>query len=307
MDHGTGNAPDHELRIWLFGEFRVAVDRVEVPRSAWQRSKARAVVKVLALASGHRLHREQLMDGLWPDLGPVAASANLRKAIHFARGAMGAHALRVDNEVVRLDGASLWIDVDVFEAAAASGDSAAALGFYVDDLLVEDRFAPWCERRRDQLRAVAARLLLDRSRELEGQGDQRGAIAALERLLQLEPLSEAGHCGLIRLHTLAGRRHVALRWYRQLEDRLRAELGVAPGDEARRLRDDLIAGNVPPEAASIDEDHRDRGSSATLDEERKLVTVAVLEIGGATAGPGRVAVAGRNPERVRAVLDAATT
>ena len=43
------------------------------------------MVKLLALAPGHRLHREQLMESLWPDLDPDAAGANLRKALHFAR------------------------------------------------------------------------------------------------------------------------------------------------------------------------------------------------------------------------------
>jgi DNA-binding SARP family transcriptional activator len=42
-------------------------------------------VKLLALAPHHRLHREQLMDTLWPELAPEAAAANLRKAVHFAR------------------------------------------------------------------------------------------------------------------------------------------------------------------------------------------------------------------------------
>ena len=98
---GTGGKA--ELRIWLLGEFRVVVGGHEVPAAAWHRSKARSLVKLLALAPAHRLHREQLMDALWPDLTPEAAAANLRKAIHFVRRAMGTGAVRVSNEVVRLD------------------------------------------------------------------------------------------------------------------------------------------------------------------------------------------------------------
>jgi DNA-binding SARP family transcriptional activator len=47
------------------------------------------------LSPGHRLHREQVMDVLWPELDPAAAAANLRKAVHEARrvldAADGAH------------------------------------------------------------------------------------------------------------------------------------------------------------------------------------------------------------------------
>ena len=74
-----------EVRIWLLGGFRVGIDSLPVPDDAWRRNKAKAVVKLLALAPSHRLHREQLMDALWPELPPDAAAANLRKAVHFAR------------------------------------------------------------------------------------------------------------------------------------------------------------------------------------------------------------------------------
>ena len=287
------DAASADLSIWLLGEFRVAVDGHDVPAEAWRRSKARAMVKLLALAPGHRLHREQLMDSLWPDLDPDAGSANLRKALHFARGAMGTDALRVNSEIVRLEAAKLWVDVDAFEAAVRDGETAVALGLYTDDLLLEDRFEQWCERRRDQLRTTAAQLLLERSMQLERQGARSDAIAALERLLTLEPLSEAGHCGLIRLHALSGRRNVALRCFQQLEERLRDELGVEPGDEARRLRDEILAGGLAA-AGSHGDDIED--VSVRLDEERKLVTIVVAELGGGPAA---------NPERVRTELDVA--
>ena len=42
----------------------------EVPDGAWRLRKARELVKLLALARGHRLHREQAMDALWPRARP---------------------------------------------------------------------------------------------------------------------------------------------------------------------------------------------------------------------------------------------
>jgi DNA-binding SARP family transcriptional activator len=46
-------------------------------------------VKVLALAREHRLHREQVIEALWPELPYDSALANLHKAAHFARRAIG--------------------------------------------------------------------------------------------------------------------------------------------------------------------------------------------------------------------------
>jgi DNA-binding SARP family transcriptional activator len=47
------------------------------------------VVKLLALAPGNRMHRAQVMEALWPESEPEASGTNLRKALHFARLAIG--------------------------------------------------------------------------------------------------------------------------------------------------------------------------------------------------------------------------
>ena len=71
-----------EIQIELLGGFRVAVGGRAIPDEGWRRRKTAALVKLLALAPRHRLHREQVMDVLWPELSPAAAAANLRKALH---------------------------------------------------------------------------------------------------------------------------------------------------------------------------------------------------------------------------------
>ena len=62
---------------------------VAVPQEAWQHRRGAELVKVLALAPEHRLHREQVIEALWPELPYDAALANLHKAAHFARRAIG--------------------------------------------------------------------------------------------------------------------------------------------------------------------------------------------------------------------------
>jgi hypothetical protein len=113
------------VRVWLLGGFRVSVGSRTIEEDAWRLRKPAALVKLLALASGHRLHREQVMDLLWPDLGKKAASNNLRQTLHAAR-----KIIAPDQETAPLYLASqgeqlllspeglLWIDVDAFEEAA---------------------------------------------------------------------------------------------------------------------------------------------------------------------------------------------
>ena len=76
------------LEIYLLGPFRVAVDGQSVGEQRWSRRKPTLLVKLLALQPYHQLHREQVMELLWPELQFEAASNNLHKAIHMARRAL---------------------------------------------------------------------------------------------------------------------------------------------------------------------------------------------------------------------------
>src|SRR5215216_279348 len=73
------------VRAWLLGGFRVSMGSKTIEEGAWRLRKAAALVKLLALAPGHRLHREQMIALLWPDLGRKAAANNLRQALYGAR------------------------------------------------------------------------------------------------------------------------------------------------------------------------------------------------------------------------------
>ena len=90
-------------QVDLLGQFRVAVNDRDVSVADWRRERSAALVKLLALSQGHRLHREQAMEALWPEMSPDASSANLRKAIYFARRALGEPELiALRNDIVAL-------------------------------------------------------------------------------------------------------------------------------------------------------------------------------------------------------------
>ena len=242
--------PD-DLHIWLLGGFHAALGGRAVARDAWRRGSAMTVVKLLALTPGHRIHRDELMETLWPEAHADAASAGLRKALHYARHALSADHIRVRDDIVALEADRIWTDVEAFEAAVSAGDAGAALSFYKGDLLPEDRFESWAEAPRERLRRRLADLLLDAAGDLQRRGERRAAMSTLERLLDVDPLSEEASAALIRLHAAAGHRHLALLAYRRIEDRLRDELGVPPDDELVRLRDDVVAGRLAATRTSV--------------------------------------------------------
>ena len=76
---------DGSLEICLLGPFQVVVDGRVVNQRQWTRRKPALLLKLLALQPHHQLHREQIVELLWPDSDSEAGNNNLHIAIHLAR------------------------------------------------------------------------------------------------------------------------------------------------------------------------------------------------------------------------------
>ena len=229
------------VQVQLLGGFDVAVDGVPVLPSAWSRRQAAALVKLLALSDRHRLHREQVMEVLWPGLPPESAAPRLHKAAHYARRALGepgrqGEALSVRGDLVALlpDG-DLHVDVDEFvrrgrrALAGGSGDEVvAALDLWRGDLLPEDLYEPWTESARSTVQALRADLLRRAGRWTD--------------LVALDPADEEAQVELARAYADRGQRRAALLQLERLEQALRRELGTRPGPAAQELRRSLENG-----------------------------------------------------------------
>jgi len=249
------------LRIELLGRFRVYVGPRVVADDAWRLRKAQSLVKLLALTPGQRLHREQALDTLWPDLEPVAATNNLHRTLHAIRRALDPDLAAVTpSPYVRLRGETLtlsphhapWIDVDAFNEAAGAArrgrDPAvfeAALALYAGDLLPDDPYEDWAIGRREQLRDLYLDVLTELAWLRQAREEYDAAIGALEQVVAHEPAHEEAHLGIMRLRALLGQRYQALRQYQQLRDALRRDLDAAPDRDSQRLYQDILSGRFP--------------------------------------------------------------
>jgi DNA-binding SARP family transcriptional activator len=219
------------VAITVMGGFDVVVEGEPTADRGWARRSAAALVKILALAPGQRLHREHAMDLLWPDQPPTRSVPRLHKAAHFARRAAG----RPDAIVLRDDVVWLFPDSEVtidavrFEqlarVAVTKRDPDAAreaLAWYRGELLPGDRYEDWAADRRELLH-------LRRLEVLRLAGEWR-------ELAELDPTDEQAHVELMRRHLAAGDAPAAIRQYEHLERTLQRQLAATPGDAARQAR-----------------------------------------------------------------------
>lgn len=255
----TASPATAPLYVQTLGRFRVWRDGHEIKHAAWEREKALHLFQFLVCRRGHLVHREQILEALWPDSSPSSASVGLRVALSTLRKALGTtEAAEHDQErdFVRRDGEGLELDLDLgirvdadeFErlvrlARALEGENPrqaielyeSALVLYRGDFLEESPYAEWASDERERLLMLylatakrAAELLVRQERYDE-------ASRVCQQILLRDRCSEAAYYLLILCYWKQGNRSLALRTYQRCEKWLRQELGVTPSPRTTEL------------------------------------------------------------------------
>jgi DNA-binding SARP family transcriptional activator len=245
--------PAWDIAISCLGGFTVTRQGEVVPASAWQSRKARELLKILVCRSGRPMHREQLLELLWPGEDPKRTGNRLSVALSTVRTVLDPrhdhpadHYVRADGDAINLQ--NVAVDVVRFLADANAGLALAKTGpateawpyleaaelAYAGDVFEEDPYADWAVDLREKARLtyleVARRLA-----ELT-QNDDDARTRYLLRILERDPYDEPAHLQLVRLLAGQGRHGEARRRYRlyarQLEE-IGVEAAPYPATEAR--------------------------------------------------------------------------
>ena len=260
----NGIAP---LHVRLLGGFCIERSDVGQAVSDWPRRSAKTLIKLLAIQPGHALHREQVIDVLWPKVNAESALNSLGKALHVARRALqpglprrqDSAYLRLADGMLVLSTEHVVVDADEFEQLAedalrrreiAAYD--AAFAAYGGELLPEDRYESWCSERRTALAELHIRLLLGMAETLERRGSYSEAADRLRDVLQQDPTRESVHRQLMRLYASMGAPDRAIRQFHSCEAVLRQELDLALQPETISLCDEILASRLPQQRSGPD-------------------------------------------------------
>jgi predicted ATPase/DNA-binding SARP family transcriptional activator/DNA-binding CsgD family transcriptional regulator len=317
---GAARSEPEVVRIGLLGGFRLWVGSRLIEEDRWRLRKARSLIKLLALAPGHRLHREQVMDALWPGLGMHNAANNLHQILHAARRALttdpaegSRYLASQDESLVLCPEGDLRVDVDAFEEAAATARRAgepaayrAAIELYAGELLPGDRYEEWAEGRSQQLHHTWLSLHLEMARVYEGRGEYEKGIDVLQTAVSEEPTNEQMHAALMRLYALSERRGEALVQYQRLREALSGELDAEVSSTTEQLSEEIAAGRllgvhptVPPTDEPSDTGKHNLPASRTsfvgrehemIEIKRHLVMTRLMTLTGA-GGSGKTRLA----------------
>ncbi len=190
--------------------------------------------------------RSRLAGLLWPGSSEATARNNLAQALRRLKQATGAELVR-GADVLELQG--LEVDVAALEVAHFAGRHAEVIqsqgrlleGHDYDDC---PDFDDWLIIRRERLDDLRRDSLTALADELEQAEQYREALSYAERLVELDPLSEAAHRRVMRLWYLSGDRPAALKAYDRCKAVLQRELGMAPLAETQALAAQIAQGSA---------------------------------------------------------------
>ena len=197
--------------------------------------KAAALLAYLAVEGAAR--RAALITLLWPNTPEAAARNNL---VHLLRKlALIAGRPLVDGR----ETLSLAPDVQVDVVASFSPPLNASLGEHrlLSTCMFDDcpDLDEWLRAERERMQEWHLLGLREHAVQLEQAGDHGAALICVQRLIDLDPLSEDAHQRLMRLHALTGNRHRAWRAFERLCTLLRREFGIDPLPETAALAQSL--------------------------------------------------------------------
>lgn len=249
------------IEVRCLGRFEVRSNWKCIER--WHSVKAKSVLQYLMSRPKESVIKDVLMETLWPNCEPQAASNNLKAAVHGLRQTL--INLFMDKQnfpyILFLQGSyllnpeiELWVDVEEFEQHCVHGrgleregkqadaikEFQLAEALYRGDYLEDALYEEWTLLRREALGdayVIILGKLADYSIKAASYED---CIAYCQKILTKDHCREDAYRRLMCCYSRLGQRNRALRWYESCRQTIQAELDTEPDSETTTLYHQLL-------------------------------------------------------------------
>jgi DNA-binding SARP family transcriptional activator len=229
------------LRIHDLGRTTYEISGVELDASAARR-KPIALILYLVTRARQTSAREQVMEELWPNQSPAAATNSLHQTLHFIRRQIApwkgegpiVNYVRLDSELVYLDAELVQVDSIAFVRQATEVLSSSDLANVGPSIvrLYAGRFAPefeyedWAEDWRTLVHAHYLRLCQATAGALVAANRGQGAVDVLSRAIRVDSGALDLRALLIKTLSQLGAADAAADHYRHYVTLMKKELGL---------------------------------------------------------------------------------
>ena len=172
----------------------------------------------------------------------------MRKALQVVHAA---EVLIIESDLLRVDTAlctcdliefqhllTLGVDTSLAQAVALRKGSLLQ-GFSIPDA---PAFEDWVQLENTRFNHSCFEVLNRLATWAEEREAWTAAVGYIKQMIQIDPLSESAQQRLMSIYLRQGEVGLALRQYRQFENQLNQELGIAPSSETKALYEDVLRG-----------------------------------------------------------------
>ena len=253
------DATSQPMRIFTMGHFALAVAGAGLDVDNWRRKQAATVLKILISHVGRPVHRERLIEWLWPDTDPERGWERLKVTVSFLRSKLRTGGF--EREVVETVGKSyllrrdaVWLDSDIFDTLVSdgwdllnNGDTHEALTHFEDarnlvrgDYFEDEPYADWCVEERERLHEIHLEMLAGMAQCYGEQRKYSEAAQVCRTALFRDPCRENFIRCLMENLVALGRPDWAESQYRTWRRELDEEYGLEPTHETLLLHDQIF-------------------------------------------------------------------
>ncbi|PZT55158.1 response regulator [Paenibacillus silvae] len=249
--HDSGDLVDRNcLFVQMFGKLRVTPTNGD--SVMWRTAKEKELFAYLLLQdpNAHAVHRDRIIEQLWPDERYEKAKIYMHTCVSLLRKNLKKLGMEqmvsYRNEHYILDKNRIRADVyDVLDVVhrmqreehVPLDQMERTLHMYQDELLAQEDY-PWVYELSQRLERNVLELMLRLSEKQLALGNGKKATEAAERAMVHSPYEEEAYRCAMQAYLSLGKHDQVLRIYRDLEARLQ-ELHIGPSMASRRLYDQI--------------------------------------------------------------------
>ena len=253
------------LSLYTLGDFRVVLDREEIPSAILsQQKKVMDLLKLLIVHRKNGLVKEVLYNLFWPGYTQRSARNNLNTIIYRLRKILsedlnyivtGSGIIQLNMDVCAIDVEDFLENIKLGKQEETRGNHQGSLDFfyrakliYRGEFLANDLYYDDIINQRENLKSTYLRLLiklivknLDASNHFE-------ALTLAEELITKDDICEPAYRLIMIANTLMGNKNEVPRIFAKLNDRLVQEYNVQADLKTVELKDMLLRGDQPSTA-----------------------------------------------------------
>jgi DNA-binding SARP family transcriptional activator len=241
---GRGLARRLAARVFIEdqGRVQIQVGPDLIPGSTVRR-KVLALLCFLLSRSNMSATRDQVLDGLWPDLEPEVAANSLNQTVYFLRRVFEpAFSEDVSPGYLHHHSDVIWLDPELVESRSVRSRAAVRLAekdpspdnvellssSYQGRFALDFAYEEWSAPYRDSLHAAYLEIIERAVSADTNAGEFDRAIGLARRALDADPEAEQVELSLLRLYRRTGAHSAAAEQYAHYAAVLRNDLGIEP-------------------------------------------------------------------------------